>query len=247
MSEVTRPFWLATHRGLTRSTNQDRALVSDRQTVAAEEAWSGHLTAGREWLAVADGMGGHDAGNIAAEIAIGAVSRGIGLVNSEHSFMELVLHANRSIFEAMHTGEGPPRMGSTIVAVVIHEGIALIANVGDSRAYLIRDGCLIRLTKDDTLNAGVSSYRHHALTQSLGGLTREVMINPQISRITLAQDDSLILCSDGLTDMVDEDHIVGIALGSHGAPAVDLVDAALRAGGRDNVTVVVLGPAAERG
>lgn len=187
-------------------------------------------------------MGGHEAGNIASDVAIEAVARGIPAVTMEDEFAELSRVANRRIFEAMHTGEGRPRMGSTLVAAKILPRYALIANVGDSRAYHLSEGRLHQLSADHTLKARNSSRRHHALTQSLGGLNYEVPIIPHIVRVNLGPSDTLLLCSDGLTDMIDEAHIEELLAAHPQEPATALVQAALDAGGRDNVTVVLIGP-----
>jgi protein phosphatase len=184
---------------------------------------------------------------MAAEIAISIVSRGIARVASEFDVEQLIVDANAHIFEAMRNGVGEPRMGTTLVAASVRGPTALIGNVGDSRAYLIRPDGMLRLTKDHTVNSGHSRYqRHHALTQSLGGLAREMPISPQVLRIEFRPSDALLLCTDGLTDMIEEDEIAAIVAVARDEPAKDLVRAALSAGGRDNVTVILIGPVGEQ-
>jgi protein phosphatase len=243
VSSEVRPFWVATHPGLVRSSNQDCALVQARRTINQTDAWKGSIPASHAWAAVADGMGGHEAGNIASELTIAAVLEGVSAVVSEHEFADLARTANRRIFEAMRRGEGGLRMGSTLVAASLRSSTALIANVGDSRAYQFSAEGLRQLSADHTANVGSSPRRHHALTQSLGGSNFEVPIRPHVVRVTLGVTDGLLLCSDGLTDMITDLEISELLLAQPSDPATALVQAALAAGGRDNVTAILIGPA----
>jgi serine/threonine protein phosphatase PrpC len=121
---------------------------------------------------------------------------------------------------------------------------AFVFNVGDNRAYALRRGGSVRLSRDDTLNVSAAALRNrsHALTESLGGSAKPRHLRPNLQHITLERSDILLLCSDGLTDMVDDDEIAGLLMRHPENPAERLVAAALDAGGEDNVTTVVIGP-----
>lgn len=186
-------------------------------------------------------MGGHEAGNIASDVAIASAARLLPTARTEHDMADLALAANRQIFKEMFSGEGRIRMGTTLIAALLREGAALLVNVGDSRAYRMAGGLLQLVTKDDTLPSRNGGRRQHMLTQSLGGLAFQATITPHVSRIAVNPGDRLLLCTDGLTDMVSEEAISQILLEVTDNPASALVNAALAGGGRDNVTVVVIG------
>lgn len=120
-------------------------------------------------------------------------------------------------------------MGTTVAGVVFSGREALVFNVGDSRAYSIQPGGLVQLSRDDTLfGRRVGSRMHsHALTQSLGGTTKPQSLQPHIKRMPLEENEALLLCSDGLTDLLEEDEIIGILIRHPGNPAEQLIAAAL--------------------
>lgn len=238
---LRRQIWVATHRGHARPTNQDRALALSRRTNDGNESWS--VSAGDTclWAAVADGMGGHEAGNIASDVAIDAACQLLPEARSEREMFELAEVANRMTFQAMFSGEGRMRMGSTLVATSVRSNIGLLVNVGDSRAYLLSGRQLRLLSKDDTLPNAREGRRQHMLTQSLGGLAFQAPITPHVARFHLDVADQILLCSDGLTDMVDDEEIADILLSRPDEPAISLINSALQGGGRDNITAIVIG------
>ncbi|HEX6130212.1 MAG TPA: Stp1/IreP family PP2C-type Ser/Thr phosphatase [Actinomycetota bacterium] len=199
--------------------------------------------------AVADGMGGHRGGEVASQLALETVEvlfrRGRG------SLAEQVREANRAVFERSAEDRAVTGMGTTLTAAVVEGAAAHLAHVGDSRAYLLRAGALRRLTEDHTLvhrmvDAGEISEAEAEVHPHRNVLTRVVGTEPDVAvdvdEIGLLDGDRLLLCSDGLTSMVAEPQIQAI-LESTPAPqeAADrLVRAANRAGGLDNITVVVL-------
>lgn len=239
-----RPVWTATHVGRVRSANEDLYLVGNRIGRDPIECWSGTLAGGHGWAVIADGMGGHEGGKIASRVVVEAIAGSIDRARDEADITSIITNANRRLFEEMFSGEGRPGMGTTIVGVLYFDREALVFNVGDSRAYELRRGRMLQLSQDDTLNAslGRRGGRSHALTQSLGGTTKPLALRPHIRRLPLEDHVGVLLCSDGLTDMVQEDEI-GRVLSSHpDDPAERLVAAAIDAGGKDNVTVIVIGP-----
>ncbi len=200
---------------------------------------------------VADGMGGAQAGEVASRIAVDAFAQGLpDGAGAEERLAIRVREANSNIFERAHSEQDLAGMGTTLTAAYLEDTHVAIAHVGDSRAYLFRDGTLKRLTQD------------HSLVDELvreGKLTEEQAAeHPQRSIITRAlgpeatvavdtwsypvrADDVLLLCSDGLTSMISEARIEQIlqetAILEQAADR--LIDAANAAGGRDNITVVL--------
>lgn len=240
---TNRPVWTATHVGRVRSANEDLYLVGDRIGREPIESWSGPLAGDHGWAVIADGMGGHEGGKIASRIVVQTIAGSIDRARDEADVTSIIADANRRLFEGMYSGEGRPGMGTTIVGVIYFENSALVFNVGDSRAYELRRGQMLQLSRDDTLNVDRvrRGGRSHALTQSLGGTTTPQALRPHIRRFKLEDHVGVLLCSDGLSDMVDQDEIAGILLRQPDSPAERLVAAALDAGGKDNVTVIVVG------
>jgi len=215
-------------------------------------------------MVVADGMGGHAAGEIASRMAISAlvslaleVPDWIFRVDEEYA-REVERRTRTRVQEVgamlIERGRGDAAlrgMGTTLTAVRIIGRDLLITHVGDSRAYLLRSGGLHRLTRDHTyaqllvdlgqLAPGdIAGSRHrHVLTNALGGSCEDVQVDTD--RIQLEDGDRLLLCSDGLTDLVDDATITAIMRqATRSSDACDrLVQRALDNGGRDNVTVVV--------
>jgi protein phosphatase len=198
---------------------------------------------------VADGMGGHRGGQVASRVALETLeslaSQGSG------TLPENVHGANKAVWDRSVEDERLAGMGTTLTGAQIDGASALIAHVGDSRAYLLRDGELRQLTADHTLvarmvksgeitEAEAEVHPHkNVLTRALG---TDEQVEVDEDTITLIDGDRLLLCSDGLTGMVTEDQIQAILENSEKPQqAADrLVKAANRAGGIDNISVVVL-------
>ncbi len=259
------------HRGRVRETNEDHFLIVrfgrfletvqtnlvDRQPSRIQETGYG--------MFVADGVGGHAAGEVASELAIRTV---VDLVLAtpdwilrldDEAFVEAMIRRARERFDQVQTvmaeevrADVSLQGYGTTMMVAWSIGTALfVAHLGDSRAYLLRRGELRRLTRDHTLAQAladrgmisedeVPTHRlKRVLTQALGD--RQEEIHPDVKRLDLEHDDRLLLCSDGLTDMVDDGGI-GETLGGDRS-ATDmcqrLIDKALEAGGKDNITAVV--------
>lgn len=241
-----RRVWAATDIGLVRKSNEDcfglAAIISGGRS---REEWQGELstTTGVGWAVIADGMGGHEAGEIASRAVVESLHGRADLLVSEAGIVAALNEANATIFESIAGGRGRPGMGSTIVGVVFVRQECFAFNIGDSRLYLKRKSELFQMSTDDTMGAGRSGThsRSHALTQSLGGTRDPVPLFPHLRTWRPIRDDILILGSDGLSDMLSEDDILAnLVLDGH--PARGLVEAAVSAGGRDNVTAIVIGP-----
>ena len=200
---------------------------------------------------VADGMGGAQAGEVASRLAAETFASGLPDEGTSEQRLEVrVREANRRIHDVSQEDRALNGMGTTITAAYLDGDELSFAHVGDSRAYLLRDGELSRLTRDHTLVEEL--VRRGELTEQEASehpqrsiITRALGPEPDVEIDLLthrAQDgDVLLLCSDGLTGMIGEDEVAGIlrAAGGLGDAGRQLVHAANEAGGRDNITVVL--------
>src|SRR5580700_5044050 len=200
---------------------------------------------------VADGMGGAQAGEVASRIAVEAFEQGLPDSGSpEERLAARVREANAQIYERSRADRGRAGMGTTLTAAYVDDTHVAIAHVGDSRAYLFRDGTLKRLTQDHSLVDEI--VRRGKLTEEQAAehpqrsiITRALGPEPTVEVDTwtypVREGDVLLLCSDGLTSMISEDRVKEVLAT---APALDaaaqaLIDEANAAGGRDNITVVL--------
>lgn len=201
---------------------------------------------------VADGMGGAQAGEVAAKIAVEAFKAGLsGSGTTEQRLAKRAREANRQIFDVASTEHDRAGMGTTLTAAYLDGSELAIAHVGDSRAYLFRGGSLKRLTQDHSLvdelvRRGKLSEEEAAEHPQRSIITRALGPEPNVDVDTwtypVRAGDVLLLCSDGLTSMISEDRVTEILAGAQPleAAAQALIDEANRAGGRDNITVVLV-------
>lgn len=202
---------------------------------------------------VADGMGGHEAGEVASEIAINTMLECAPHEANGDKLIAAVKAANRAILRGAAEGVGRPGMGTTITAAQVFDDQLFVAQVGDSRAYLLHEGRLQRITRDHSLVADLieqgriteEEARFHpqrsVITRALGS---DPDVEPDLYVLRVTAGDRLLLCSDGLSGMVADPGIETV-LREQPNPQVccdALIDEALAAGGMDNVTVVVVDP-----
>lgn len=219
--------------GRMRQRNEDAYLVKDSLFV------------------VADGMGGHRGGDVASTLAVESIESGASAKVTLEELVAEIQKANRAVLERGEADRDLRGMGTTITAVIAEDAKAHVAHVGDSRAYLLRDGALQQLTEDHTLVQRM--VREGRLTEDEAAhhpqrsvLTRALGVDEDIPVDELSLDvhpgDRLLLCSDGLTSMVDRGRIQKILERERDPQAAcdKLIDAANRAGGDDNITVIVL-------
>ena len=225
-----------------------------------EDNWGWvELGEGSRLYAVADGMGGHEAGEVASELAIKTICsaardryvnlKRVGPEGLENLLDESFQQANNTIKD-----EGESRgsdMGTTLVSCLVHDGFGLIANVGDSRAYLMRGGKLHQVSRDHSLVARLveqgriredeaKNHPHSHILLRTVGTERDVEID--IFRVEFEEGDQVIMCSDGLWGEVDDDDLEAI-INHYDDSRVcvqELIKAAHLGGGRDNVTVMLL-------
>ena len=202
---------------------------------------------------VADGMGGHEAGEVASEIAVTTISKLAPKKPDRNAFVRAIEEANRQILDASARGIGKPGMGTTVTAALIFDDQLIIAQVGDSRAYLLHDGRLQRITRDHSLVADLvdqgsiteEEARVHpqrsVITRALGS---EYHVEPDIYSLRVANGDRLLLCSDGLSSMIFDSKIESVLNGYEDTnDCCDaLINEAMKAGGLDNITVIVVDP-----
>lgn len=241
-----------THVGRQRQHNEDSYLVENDARL----------------FLVADGMGGHAAGEIASRIAVDSISEFIihtkeddgtwphaydeHFRRSTNRLMEAVRSANTRVLEAMRKDARLRGMGTTVVACLADDSTVSIAHVGDSRAYLIRDNQLSRITNDhswvfEQVQAGMlteaEAEKHplrNVITRALGGA---LQVSPDAVEITPKSGDVYLLCSDGLTGMVPEDEILRIVTAAEGnleQACQGLIDTANARGGLDNITAILI-------
>ncbi len=227
-----------THPGKVRNNNEDSLLVGEGQDETL--------------FVVADGIGGFEAGEVASSITIDVLKD----IAPSGSLEDAIREANRRILAAAKGDERLSGMGTTVVALRFggteSEPVAKISHVGDSRAYLLRDGELKPITEDHSLVAELvrsgdltrdEASEHpqkNLITRALGA---EVEVEVDTTVLPIRSGDRFILCSDGLSDMVPETRMLDLLTFSPEGPeqaAQALVSAALEAGGTDNVTVVVV-------
>lgn len=227
-----------THQGLVRPGNEDSFLC------------------GRWVFAVADGMGGHPAGDVASALVLEPAAeldeRGVTGESPAAALLEAVREGNRRVLA--DAGANPARagMGTTVTAAAVTDGRVSLVHAGDSRAYLLRGGALHRLTVDHTpveeaVLAGELSREEADNHPHRHVLNRVVGLDPDVAfdtpdPVTLAPGERLLLCSDGLTEAVAEGDVARLLqqAGDVEAAADALVDAALSGGAPDNVTVVIV-------
>lgn len=241
MIDANLEFHAASHTGLVHTTNEDSFAVESM-------ADNGVL------LLVCDGMGGMGQGDVASRLAVDHI---VEYLSDRHDdpqqrLRDCIIHADRAVREALcNQGQGLP--GSTAVMAYVLDGMAHVAWVGDSRAYWIRDGLVIGRTRDHKLidefiehgdmteEEAKNSPMAHVITRALGGKsTREPAVRPStLHGWALQFNDILVLCSDGVCDLLSDQEVADLALSPELEDATaKIVQLSLDRGGHDNITVV---------
>jgi serine/threonine protein phosphatase PrpC len=225
--------------GLLRESNQDTFLIEKHMGL----------------YVVCDGMGGHKGGDVASNLAIKAINESLDSYDSEHALKWLnqcVIKANQLIREWGRINPELFEMGTTLTAALIKEQDLIIAHVGDSRLYRINQQGIIQLTRDHTLAQQMISdgllkpeelrdnAYNHILTRALG-IADQIIIDNLVEQ--LLPGDIILLCTDGLSDMVEESDILTI-INEYGkdleGAAQKMLDCALSNGGYDNITLILI-------
>ena len=237
-----------THLGAVREKNEDAVYADDNMQL----------------YIVADGMGGYAGGEIASHMALDIVVKDLQEMNGDmagagadqcldedtlrENLRQAVYHANDSIYQCYSKEADPSPMGTTLTAVYIYNGVAYVAHVGDSRAYLIRGGVGMRqITQDQSVTVEMlrkgeikpeeakNHPKRHMLTRAIGYYP---LVDVDIMVLPIEDGDMLFLCTDGLYNLVSEEEIYQSML-SDGAQAIPkLILAALEKGGYDNISAI---------
>lgn len=234
MNPRTKPSWASlTDIGRVRTHNEDSVLAQPPLFV------------------VADGLGGHEAGEVASSIAVETLRDHAPRRPDAKALARAVRAANREVMRAAREGFGKQGMGTTMTAAIVEGTRIALAQVGDSRAYLMHEGTLSRVTEDHSMVADMirrgqlteAESRYHpnrsVITRALG-TDPNMLADPY--EFDAEPGDRLLLCSDGLTAML-EDGAIAEALAAYHDPAIAarmLVDAANDAGGHDNISIVII-------
>lgn len=233
-----------TDRGRVRTDNQDAYFA-------------GKITDGSVFAVVCDGMGGANAGNVASELAVRHISEyvirsyrdGMDMTDTEKTLKNAIVSANISLYDKAVNNAELAGMGTTAVAAFVKDGTAVIAHVGDSRIYLV-NGEIKQLTRDHSVVQSLIESgkitpedakvhpRKNVITRALGA---EENVAVDSDCINLSDGDTLLLCSDGLTNFLDDKDILTIFQNNDiSAVAERLVEEANKNGGGDNITVVTV-------
>ena len=227
--------------GMVRQVNQDYVFTTGKPLGILQNLF-----------VVADGMGGHQAGDYASkctvEVMIKEIAKSEG-EDIERVLVKAIKAANREIIKEASSDEHLKGMGTTVVAATVKEQMLYFANVGDSRLYLVRGG-LIQVTKDHSyveemvslglLNRGSKDYqmKKNYITRAIG---TEPEVEPDFFEVALHEGDMILLCSDGLSNMVSDKEIYSIvsAKGTLSEKAWRLLQKANDNGGKDNISVIL--------
>ena len=233
-----------TDRGRVRTDNQDAYFA-------------GKITDGSVFAVVCDGMGGANAGNVASELAVRHISEyvirsyrdGMNMTDTEKTLKNAIVSANISLYDKAVNNAELAGMGTTAVAAFVKDGTAVIAHVGDSRIYLV-NGEIKQLTRDHSVVQSLIESgkitpedakvhpRKNVITRALGA---EENVAVDSDCLNLSNGDTLLLCSDGLTNFLDDKDILTVFHNNDiSAVAERLVEEANKNGGGDNITVVTV-------
>lgn len=223
-----------THTGLIRAQNEDTIRITERAYI------------------LADGMGGHLAGEVASRMTADEIEKRLAVCNepSTEILREAIAQTNAIVYEKQLTEPDMRGMGTTLTMLWEGEEYVYIGHVGDSRAYLLRDGVMRQMTEDHSLvgelmRAGAitpekarTHPQRNVITQAVGS---DISVHPDVFRIMKMPRDKWLLCSDGLTDMVEDTWIAQVIAQQDSASAAQmLLDEALKNGGKDNVSLILL-------
>lgn len=245
-----------THQGLKRENNQDAWFMDEKLGL----------------FLVADGMGGLAHGEVASALVSRTMADYVahfhdkpiedverydwydsGFSLAANTLMQAIHLANRAVYDSSRAGGEKRMMGSTLVCFLAEAEDLIMAHVGDSKIFRLREGGLTQLTVDHSLASDPlldMINKDSTIVSSLGNTLTRAMgikgeVKPDMTRLTVEDGDLFLLCTDGLTDMVDSSmiaRVLGMDMSGLGKKADHLVELALAGGGRDNITVMLVAP-----
>jgi serine/threonine protein phosphatase PrpC len=236
-----------THQGAVRPGNEDTVAVGDWNTsepMAAPAVLEREVAAPLICL-VADGMGGHAAGEVASRTVAEHLSRRAAEASDDAALAGLLRDADAELFALMQENPAWRGMGTTVAGISVAPERVIAFNVGDSRVYRIDEGALVQLSTDDTPGPKLGDGRTAAMTsnlvtQSLGGAYQLAGIEPHVSGQPLEDGARYLICSDGLTDLVDRTAMEELLDRDDAASAEALFEAAMARGGNDNISLILV-------
>ena len=236
-----------THQGAVRAANEDTIAVGDwitSEPMAAPVVLE-HTVAAPLICLVADGMGGHAAGEVASRAVAEHLSRRAAAAVDEVTLAALLRDADADLFALMQEQPAWRGMGTTVAGISVGPERVMAFNIGDSRVYRIEGGALVQLSTDDTPGPKLADGRTAAMTsnlitQSLGGAYHPGGIEPHVLSEPCENGARYLICSDGLSDVVDRTAIEEMLDRDDEAAAQALFEAAMARGGDDNVSLLLL-------
>ena len=229
------------HDGLVREHNEDSLAVGPWTTCAATTLTPQTLVFPIDnslMVAVADGLGGHPGGELASTIVVQELSRLANTLSDDASVRSALYGCNAAVYDAADRDPTRRGMGTTVAGVVLSADTVVVFNVGDSRVYGMSEQDLDRLSVDDNPPLAPGETTTSIVTQTLGGSSQRLTIDPHVTTLPLGSAARYLVCSDGLTDAIAEDAIASLLGQYHGLEAVvELWRAAMQAGGPDNITL----------
>jgi PPM family protein phosphatase len=255
-SEVRISAYGCTDVGIVRTNNEDNFLLSDLSNgaLAGEEISNQRISRRGSLLVVSDGMGGAQAGEVASEMVVSLLRselmRSLASRSASDQLIKAVQRANYLIWREGQDNATKSGMGATLTAAFVRDGKAYIAEVGDSRAYLIRSNAILQVTIDQSLVellvlAGELSREEaeHAPIKNviLQAMGTQPEVKVALTSVELRRSDYLLLCSDGLSNKVTEAELLKFTLKASSIEMAckQLIELAKRRGGEDNITIII--------
>jgi len=237
-----------THQGAVRENNEDTIALGSwvrSAPMTAPERFDHEIGDAAPLVAlVADGMGGHAAGEVASRVAAERLVEQAARAVDATALAGLLHEVNGALFELMRQRPGLAGMGTTVAGVVVLPAACLVFNVGDSRVYRSDAAGLVQLSTDDTPGPKLADGRtaaipSHLITQTLGGDFHDEIV-PHVLHEALDRPRRYLICSDGLSDLVSREEIAALIGDDPAASVTALFEAAMARSGRDNVSLILL-------
>ena len=229
--------WCATH-------NEDSVVVgpwTTCATVTTAPATFALPLVDPVLIAVSDGLGGHPAGEVASSVVVQTLARLAPQLNDADAVRQAVEACNRMVFAEAARHPAREGMGTTIAGVVLTPGEAYVFNVGDSRVYTYGPEGMLQISVDDSPPLPPGATHTAIITQILGGYGEPEPLDVHVSTHPIDQDTRYLVCTDGLSDVIDDAEIAAVLAEDRGvAAAFELWRAAITGGGPDNITVAIV-------
>ena len=232
------------HVGLIRDHNED-SLVIGQWTLCAAETQTpqtlGFPIASPLVVAVADGLGGHPGGDVASSLVVRELARAAPTLDSEQRLRDVLNACNRALYEIAEDQPTLMAMGTTVAGVLLTSDQVLAFNVGDSRVYMHGPDGLRQVSVDDRPPLAPGQEHSAIVTQTLGGGLTYADVEPHVAAFPQSTEVRWLICTDGLSDLVDNETLGDLLKESEDSPAAfELWKAAIEAGGTDNITLALV-------